>query len=251
MSRFAIKRIRSNRNKLSLQNILSSTHANVHFLHSKKIILIKSVIFIYGQEATKAVAKQMSFNINWHWNYPKATTLVRGKVYKVRFLIVTLYYPRLPQSIVKANAFQSNLFVRIEPKTELGVSLMDSIGANTGFFMLPNIAYKGSSTEAHEYGHALGLWPGTATGHPIDTDYRGKGIPGIMHPRGTLVDANLQYKPEVPAGEPGGTLHPDFRRVNQHEINVLMSLIKQHYFTSQATLGVLTNWYRTHDNQRV
>jgi hypothetical protein len=30
----------------------------------------------------------------------------------------------------------------------------------------PNVEQVGSSTEAHEFGHSLGLWPGTKKGHP-------------------------------------------------------------------------------------
>lgn len=51
----------------------------------------------------------------------------------------------------------------------------------------PNVEQVGSSTEAHEFGHSLGLWPGTKKGHPKE-NLLGKGQPGIMYPRGTIVD---------------------------------------------------------------
>jgi hypothetical protein len=57
--------------------------------------------------------------------------------------------------------------------------------------------------------------------HPDDLDIRGKGIPGIMFPRGTLVDAEYQYDPMVAAGEKGGTIYPIHRRVLQSDIDDL------------------------------
>src|SRR5690348_11604677 len=75
--------------------------------------------------------------------------------------------------------------------------------------------YEGSTTAAHEYGHTLGLE------HPKDLDLRGKGVPGIMYPRGTLVDPQFQYDPSKPAGVTGGTMHPMCRKVFQQDIENL------------------------------
>jgi hypothetical protein len=96
--------------------------------------------------------------------------------------------------------------------------------------------YEGSTTAAHEYGHTLGL------DHPINIDLRGKGIPGIMYPRGTLVDPQFQYDPSKPAGVTGGTMHPRFRKVFQSDIEQL-KLHKLNFQNSRAVVGEFSNVY--------
>ena len=52
-------------------------------------------------------------------------------------------------------------------------------------------------------------------------DIRGQGVPGIMYPRGTLVDPQFQYDPSKPAGVTGGTMHPMYRKVKLEDIEAL------------------------------
>ncbi|MFZ1312452.1 MAG: peptidase M10, partial [Chitinophagaceae bacterium] len=100
--------------------------------------------------------------------------------------------------------------------------------------------YKGSTTAAHEYGHTIGL------NHPDELDIRGKGVPGIMYPRGTLVDPQYQYEPDKPAGTKGGTLHPMYRRVLQEDIDKL-KLNKLNFKNGKTILGEFTNiWHPNH-----
>jgi len=100
--------------------------------------------------------------------------------------------------------------------------------------------YKGSTTAAHEYGHTLGLE------HPEQLDIRGKGVPGIMYPRGTLVDPQYQYEPDKPAGTKGGTLHPMYRKVLPEDIDSL-KLHKLSFENNKAILGEFTNiWHQDH-----
>ena len=125
-------------------------------------------------------------------------------------------------------------YFRIENFAFGNISFVDGLGCNTGYFKLENL-YKGSTTAAHEYGHTLGL------DHPKDLDLRGKGTPGIMYPRGTLVDPQFQYDPSKPAGVTGGTMHPMYRKVNQKDIDDLQlnKLIKE----SSKIIGNFTNIY--------
>src|SRR5204862_6431521 len=96
--------------------------------------------------------------------------------------------------------------------------------------------YKGSTSAAHEHGHTLGL------DHPKILDIRGQGVPGIMYPRGTLVDPQYQYDPSRPAGVTGGTMHPIYRRVKQEDIESL-GLHKLSFKNKPAILGEFTNVY--------
>ena len=94
------------------------------------------------------------------------------------------------------------------------ISFVDGLGCNTGYFLLENL-YKGSTTAAHEYGHTLGL------DHPRILDIRGHGLPGIMYPRGTLVDGQYQYEPAMAAGLRGVTMQPMHRRVKEQDVDDL------------------------------
>ena len=121
------------------------------------------------------------------------------------------------------------------------MSFVDVVGCNTGIFLLENL-YEGSTTAAHEYGHSLGLR------HPPQLDYRGHGVPGIMCPRGTLVDPEYQYNPAAAPGDHqnGGTLHPRYRRVKPADIRSLRldRLCKTQSF---AILGEFSSVWHDHE----
>jgi hypothetical protein len=206
-------------------------------------VVVSATLIGYGTACSKKLLKQMAYNIAWHWNYPKATITIAGKTYRLCFEVKYQYLPNLQKQWVYNNRSLQNVFVRVESEIEFGVSVMDAVGANSGFFLVSNVGYKGASTEAHEYGHALGLWPGSATAHPEDLDQRGQGVPGLMYPRGTLVDPQYQYDPKVPAGERGGTVHPDTRRVRQVDIDVLMSTANLDHNSRFWNFGKLSNKY--------
>jgi hypothetical protein len=221
---------------------ISHRNYNVQLLKKKKQILITSRLVIYGTKATYKLAKQIAYNIMWHWNKPKATVVIQNITYIVVFKVKPYYYPGLTADMLKANRNQQHFFVRVEDDVQgVGVSLVDGVCSNTGYFKLSNIGYQGSTTEAHEYGHTLGLWPGTKDGHPPNLDQRGAGIPGIMYPRGTWVDAKYQYNPLAAAGENGGTIMPDKRRVNQIDIDMLNLSAKNWHNKNKIQLGKLTN----------
>jgi hypothetical protein len=169
------------------------------------------------------------------WNEPKASLLFEGLTFKVIFRITASFQPNIQPIEVYQNLDPRNNYFRIEEFAHGNISFVDGLGCNSGYFKLENL-YKGSTTAAHEYGHTLGL------DHPKQLDIRGEGFPGIMYPRGTLVDPQYQYDPTKPAGITGGTMHPMFRRVKQKDIEGL-NLYKLKFENNKAIIGEFTNVY--------
>src|ERR1051326_6534776 len=177
-------------------------------------LTIYSHITIYGNAATPELAKQMREEIESMWNEPQARVRFMTKVIPVVFIITATVQSDIQPIEIYQNIDPRNNYFRIEEFAHGNISFVDGLGCNSGYFKLENL-YKGSTTAAHEYGHTLGL------DHPDDLDYRGKGVPGIMYPRGTLVDPQFQYDSSKPAGVTGGTMHPIHRKVKQQDIENL------------------------------
>lgn len=181
---------------------------------SAKEITIQSWIVTYGTLATSELTDQIREEIEDMWNEPKGLISFNDNNWTVRFRIDAYLRSDITSTDILENVNPKNNYIRIEEYAESNISFVDGLGCNTGYWKLENL-YKGSTTAAHEYGHSLGL------PHPTDLDYRGKGAPGIMYPRGTLVDPQFQYEPDKPAGEKGGTMHPMHRKVRQADIEML------------------------------
>ena len=120
-----------------------------------------------------------------------------------------------------------NNYIEVKKRVTGNVSNMKQ-GGNEGTFQLDNIDGIGTTTEAHEFGHSLGLWPGTPDGHPKERDLRSKGQPGIMYTRGTAVDAKYTYKPssgntkyDPKTGQHINSIDPNKRKVLQSDIDAL------------------------------
>jgi len=199
------------------------------------IITIHSHIIIYGNAADGTVTERIRDEIETMWNEPQAIITIRHSSYQLVFRITSEIKNDVTESEVLQNTDPRVNYFRIEEYVNGNISFVDGLGCNTGHFKLENL-YEGSTTAAHEYGHTLGL------DHPKDLDLRGKGIPGIMYPRGTLVDPEFQYDPSKPAGVTGGTMHPKYRKVFQNDIEQL-KLHKLSFQGNKAVVGGFSNVY--------
>ena len=179
-------------------------------------LVTRSIFFFYGNAANNELSKQIARDIQNHWNEGDATVIINHDRYKVIFKIDGFCKKELSATEVYENTNPKNNYFRIEESSAMEVSFVDGIGCNTGYFLLSNLL-QDSTTAAHEYGHTLGLI------HPHELDIRGRGIPGIMYPRGTVVDAMHQYNPNALAGDNtnGGTMNPLSRKVLQKDIDNL------------------------------
>jgi hypothetical protein len=202
-------------------------------------LVIQSHIITYGHAAEERITELMRDEIETMWNEPNGTIFMNDMHLLVQFKITAAYLPTITDIDIYQNLDPKNNYFRIEEFAHGNISFVDGPGCNSGYFKLENL-YKGSTTAAHEYGHTLGLE------HPKDLDIRGKGIPGIMYPRGTLADPQFQYDPSVPAGTKGGTLHPMYRKVLQADIDNL-KIQKLNFVNSQVIIGAFTNvWHPDH-----
>ncbi|HSU50795.1 MAG TPA: hypothetical protein VLJ41_09400 [Segetibacter sp.] len=200
---------------------------------SSRSVIISSHIITYGGAADEEVTESIRAEIETMWNAPKGTIYIKRDPFVVIFEITAEYRKSIEVEEVLANTNPRNNYFRIEEFASGNISFVDGLGCNTGYFKLENL-YVGSTTAAHEYGHTLGLE------HPVDCDYRGKGVPGIMCPRGTLVDPQFQYDPSKPAGVTGGTMHPMYRKVFAQDVEALR-IEKLRFNNEKAIVGDFTN----------
>ncbi len=177
----------------------------------KTFLRIYADIYFYGNAASEELAAIIAADIAAHWNEPRAVIQIRDKWYDILFVITGTHSPHISQSDVIENINPRNNYFRIETFAGGNISFVDGINSNTGYFKLENLLHN-STTAAHEFGHTLGLV------HPDQLDIRGKGIPGIMYPRGTIVDPEFQYDPSAKPGHPGGTMNPFTRKVLLEDI---------------------------------
>ncbi len=206
-------------------------------------IIIHSHIITYGNAADENLTESIRTEIQTMWNEPHATINIKGVSFLISFHITASLQSSINDIEILSNTNPRNNYFRIEEYAHGNISFVDSIGCNSGYFKLENL-YVGSTTAAHEYGHTLGL------DHPSNLDYRGKGIPGIMYPRGTLVDPQFQYDPSKPAGVTGGTMHPMYRKVFADDI-ALLKLEKLRFKNNKAIIGEFTNvFHYNHAEQK-
>jgi hypothetical protein len=206
----------------------------------KQQLIIHSVIFFYGDGANEQLSIQIARDIADHWNEARGKVIIKGREFHVVFDIEGRWFPGLTPELVYENTNPRNNYFRIESFSGLDISFVDGIGSNTGYFKLDNLL-NNSTTAAHEYGHTIGLH------HPGILDVRGKGVPGIMYPRGTIVDPIYQYDPTAAPLEKGGTINPFKRKVLQEDINNLHLEKLDFGKTGFAVLGEFTShWHDKH-----
>jgi len=205
-------------------------------------LIIHSDFFFYGDAASKDLSWQIANDISRHWNEPKAAINFDGINYLIRFEIDGIYEPDIDPEKIWYNDNPRFNFFRIEEYATGNISFVDGIGSNTGYFKLSDLLQT-STTAAHEYGHTLGLV------HPANLDIRGHSTPGIMYPRGTIVDPQFQYEPTAKAGHgpTGGTMNPVHRKVLAGDI-ALLKLHKLYFADGKAVVGEFTSQY--HEKQQ-
>ena len=183
-------------------------------LPDKQQLIIHSVLFFYGDAATDELSVQIAQDIADHWNEANGKVRIKKTWCDIRFDVQGIWSRSLTPSMVYENTHPRNNYFRVEEFATGNISYVDAVNSNTGYFKLENLL-NNSTTAAHEFGHSIGL------DHPGELDIRGKGTPGIMYPRGTLVDPVFQYYPDAIPGEKGGTLNPFTRKVLQADIDDL------------------------------
>jgi hypothetical protein len=204
-------------------------------------LIIYSHIITYGNAADTVLTELIRDEIETMWNEPKGMITIDNEVILVRFAITAEFRPDMTQEEIMENTDPRNNYFRIEEFSSGHISFVDGCGCNTGYFKLDNLT-QGSTTAAHEYGHTIGL------DHPTQLDIRGQGVPGIMYPRGTLVDAQYQYNPEGKAGDSsnGGTMNPRNRKVRTQDIEQL-KLHKLDFSNNSAIVGAFSSiWHPDH-----
>ncbi len=209
--------------------------------HNKEVKLVANIL-LYGDAASASLAATMQEDINGQWNKPKLTVSIQRDAYFFIMKVSCHYTPDLQPEDIFINDDPLNNYFRIEEFALGNISYVDGLGSNTGYFKLENLLHH-STTAAHEFGHTLGL------DHPRELDIRGQGVPGIMYPRGTIVDPEFQYNPQAQPATNGGTLNPFLRAVLQADVD-LLKIAQLSYKNNKAVIGDFSSiWHEAHQPQ--
>jgi hypothetical protein len=195
----------------------------------------------YGAGANSGLATKTAANVQNQWNAAGGKVTIGGQEYSVKFSVTGSYRDDLSSKEIAGNTDIQNNYIKVDATTDLSSKGSytdvsgDNAGGNTGFYRTSDIDGSDATTGAHEMGHGWG------EEHPASGDLIGQGQPGIMAPRGTLVDPKYQHDPNAKPGDKDGTINPAKRKVTQDNINAL-GLDKLNYDKNgKADLGTLTN----------
>ena len=205
-----------------------------------QLLTIHAMLIFYGNAANQSLSGMVAADVENYWNGPKAVLNLRNGLYPVQFSIKGGYAAGLTETDVYENVNPRNNYFRVEEFATGNISFVDDINCNTGYFKLDNLL-NNSSTAAHEFGHTIGLR------HPEILDIRGHGTPGIMYPRGTIVDPKYQYDPAAAPLQPGGTMDPLKRKVLLNDIANLRLPNLNFNTAGLAVLGAFSSvWHDAH-----
>jgi hypothetical protein len=209
-------------------------------IKQKNQLIIHATIIAYGDAATDDIAKFVAADIAHFWNDAHGKVKIKANWYDVRFDVQGDYDKSLTALTIYENTDPRKNYFRIEEYASGDISFVDGLNSNTGYFKLDNLLHQ-STTAAHEFGHTMGL------DHPDNVDIRGRGMPGIMYPRGTWVDPVYQYDPNAQPGAPGGTMNPFTRKVLQSDIDDLKLQKLDFNASGFAIVGGFTSvWHDKH-----
>jgi hypothetical protein len=196
--------------------------ALIQKIESTKIIKVTARMVYSGKALTAAIAKATTDEIQKMWNQTTTKVRLGASVYTVKFNVDYLIATDRPLNNAESCAYN---FVKIlKKKTEEDVSYYADYGSNEAFFFTAdNLGH--STTAAHEFGHGLML-KHTIFNRSIGMGFnliepRKANTPGIMAPRGAIVDAEFQRDPTALSGEEGGTLNPIYRKVRSADIQAI------------------------------
>lgn len=191
-------------------------------------LFIYSDILFYGGAATPQLANAAASNMAKQWTNANGTVTFKGTEYRNVTFVVTAKVVSEETAKNRADANQGENFdprlnfARIESKTTAPGVPNQVTGTNAGgdnsFFLLAEDIYPENTSQAHEYGHGVGIMRHVSSGQ------RFSGQPRIMTTIQTLVDAPYTMdgqasQPQGPLQLPLHILDANCRVVTQADIN--------------------------------